>query len=531
MQRSQWVKTAGLFMLAFPSIACAQNNIFFLKPAPVVPTEAPAEDISIRWNQMQAFTSDTIKTASPVGTVLSWEQLSSSRNMSQGIAAFKTELPPDTQTRSPSNGSMQHIWSSVAGPAMESQPLAPLSDNSIANLWTKEYHPQPLHDDSTVAQLEPMEISIPWRVASSPQPEPLLSSRIPSLLEAGPAVRANVETSDLLFTRQASAASFSTQMNAPATLPNGTRPTIDPIVEQPATDVRLTSSTFNGVVTPSELALTKTTHVAGAQTDAEKISASQNAAQPLVAPEQLSSRKSKASELPSSVQLLEMEAQPALTVINLQSNDNLVDAIPSDSRSQTTPNQTNFSYVLQDLRNAVPAPLASSEPTQPINVLPIDRLLPTHSTSGAYDVAAMTGPMRNPGELFSRLNIDNDFRDQVGMLGEPVRTDMDEAGFVTNWDYQAYAWVNPNLGYNTLYFEQPNLERYGIGRHRYLQPIFSAAHFYGTVFAMPYKMFVKRPCALDHSLGHQRPGDCARYQGSDLLSHSYPAKAVSYFHK
>lgn len=44
-----------------------------------------------------------------------------------------------------------------------------------------------------------------------------------------------------------------------------------------------------------------------------------------------------------------------------------------------------------------------------------------------------------------------------------------------------------------LYFDESNLERYGVSRG-WAQPACSAAHFFGGVAMLPYKMSVKHPC-------------------------------------
>ena len=54
--------------------------------------------------------------------------------------------------------------------------------------------------------------------------------------------------------------------------------------------------------------------------------------------------------------------------------------------------------------------------------------------------------------------------------------------------------LRPHARYahHPLYFEEPNLERYGL-RRRFVQPACSAAHFFGTVAVLPYKTTLHRP--------------------------------------
>jgi hypothetical protein len=76
--------------------------------------------------------------------------------------------------------------------------------------------------------------------------------------------------------------------------------------------------------------------------------------------------------------------------------------------------------------------------------------------------------------------------------------------------YREFVWAAPNFFHRPLYFEQKNLERYG---YHYggpcLQSAVSAAHFFGTIPLLPYKVAVQRPRECDYTLGHYRPGDCA----------------------
>jgi hypothetical protein len=70
----------------------------------------------------------------------------------------------------------------------------------------------------------------------------------------------------------------------------------------------------------------------------------------------------------------------------------------------------------------------------------------------------------------------------------------------------SYAWFSPTLSchtacvtYQPLYFEEINLERYGYG-FGCLQPFVSAAHFYGTLPLLPYKMAASPPCSCEVNL-------------------------------
>jgi hypothetical protein len=76
------------------------------------------------------------------------------------------------------------------------------------------------------------------------------------------------------------------------------------------------------------------------------------------------------------------------------------------------------------------------------------------------------------------------------------------------WPMMAYYWDATCLCYRPLYFEEANLERYGYSCDCCLQPFASAAHFFGTVPALPYCMAVNCPGECIYTLGHYRPGSC-----------------------
>jgi hypothetical protein len=87
------------------------------------------------------------------------------------------------------------------------------------------------------------------------------------------------------------------------------------------------------------------------------------------------------------------------------------------------------------------------------------------------------------------------------------------------WPVASYNWDATCFCHNPLYFEEVNLERYGYqcgdrsccvtcGRECCLQPAASAAHFYGSLLALPYCMAAECPGDCVYTLGHYRPGNC-----------------------
>ncbi len=80
-----------------------------------------------------------------------------------------------------------------------------------------------------------------------------------------------------------------------------------------------------------------------------------------------------------------------------------------------------------------------------------------------------------------------------------------------NWAETSYFWLASSFCCGPLYFEEPNLERYGY-KVTFFQPGLSAAHFFATIPLLPYKMVVHPPHECVYTLGYYRPGDCAPLQ-------------------
>lgn len=78
------------------------------------------------------------------------------------------------------------------------------------------------------------------------------------------------------------------------------------------------------------------------------------------------------------------------------------------------------------------------------------------------------------------------------------------------WGSSCFNWEAPAVCHRPLYFEQVNLERYGYS-HGVAQPLVSAAHFFGTVPALPYLIAAEPSRRCVYTLGHYRPGSCAPY--------------------
>ena len=221
-----------------------------------------------------------------------------------------------------------------------------------------------------------------------------------------------------------------------------------------------------------------------------------------------------------------------LNLLPLQVSHEARHSKPQELPEVVSGEQFSHSYVLESVRlpreNAV-----VPQTIIPIEVIPFNRLVndskQLEGINKTYSAAAMTGPLTDPRDLFSKLNIDNDFRAQPAQAGGSIRTSSDAFSYGAEWMPVSYAWVTPTFYHRPLYFEQVNLERYGIGQKRWIQPFSSAAHFFGSIGLMPYKLLTQHPGEHVYTLGHQRPGDCVAFQRKSLIGQSYPLEALRYF--
>lgn len=123
--------------------------------------------------------------------------------------------------------------------------------------------------------------------------------------------------------------------------------------------------------------------------------------------------------------------------------------------------------------------------------------------SKLLNAADMTGELKNPIQLFERLEVSDEFLSSSQVIATGARQDANSV----SWFPSEYTWSSPAFYHKPLYFEQPNLERYGIGRSRLVQPVASGFHFFASIALIPYKSFTHHPAEKVYTLGHNRPGD------------------------
>ncbi len=79
----------------------------------------------------------------------------------------------------------------------------------------------------------------------------------------------------------------------------------------------------------------------------------------------------------------------------------------------------------------------------------------------------------------------------------------------TRFPMMYYLWHTPATRHKPLYFEQPNIERYGthVGSNCFASAV-ATAKFVGQTLSLPYQMGANPPRECRYTLGVYRPGNC-----------------------
>jgi len=248
----------------------------------------------------------------------------------------------------------------------------------------------------------------------------------------------------------------------------------------------------------------------------------------------------KASVAPSQVQLVQ-HLEPAQTNALLPTVD-MIDnpATPTLARSQVNGTPIHGTRIAQGM----PGPGASPNAR-------LDTMFPQENRPGAIGTPNVSGIPTVPAPGLSTLR-DNSY----GSFGGDEMTPMPTPGSIgmsmtdcvdpreigprmdtltvlididINWkdlgscpinvdDYRPRTWQQTCFQRNAsllctsaAYFEDVAVERYGHSWGPFLQPVVSAAHFYGSVVFLPYKMGLTPPCECVYTLGYYRPGSCVPF--------------------
>jgi hypothetical protein len=80
--------------------------------------------------------------------------------------------------------------------------------------------------------------------------------------------------------------------------------------------------------------------------------------------------------------------------------------------------------------------------------------------------------------------------------------------YFNHWPQTNALWDSPAFCFKPLYFEQTNLERYGIGYPSPTNALVSGSRFFADAALFPIKALRQPPHSCQCTLGHRRPGDC-----------------------
>ena len=157
-------------------------------------------------------------------------------------------------------------------------------------------------------------------------------------------------------------------------------------------------------------------------------------------------------------------------------------------------------------------PAIVSNANSSVNVLPlVPARSETKTSKGKLDVNKMIRSPMDHVAVFSKLNIDGSFRVDSPMAANTRSNACGEMG-AYDWSPNGYCWQSPAFCHSPLYFEQPNLERYGNKHGDFVTPALSASYFFGEVVTFPARAVWQPPWSKSCTLGNKRPGDCAPFQ-------------------
>lgn len=143
---------------------------------------------------------------------------------------------------------------------------------------------------------------------------------------------------------------------------------------------------------------------------------------------------------------------------------------------------------------------------------------------GKFNVNEMVRNQVDLTSIFSQTRIDS-LANEPAALAPMVRVQNSPSMGEYQWSPSGYCWQSPAFCYSPLYFEQPNLERYGNSTFPLLAPAVSATYFFGQVTFLPIRSLIQPPWSASCTLGHHRPGDCAPFQRRNPKHVQVPASA------
>ncbi len=203
-----------------------------------------------------------------------------------------------------------------------------------------------------------------------------------------------------------------------------------------------------------------------------------------------------------------LDAEVTSAVANQLSNNSLT--------TEPAPRSAGVRYALADEQSSASDRTEESSRGRPANSVTQESSNKANKEAPLLQTDSMIGPLKGADSLFGRLELEDDLRNYAAPISTAPRADE----FEVAWMPAAYTWISPAFYHKPLYFEQPNLERYGVGCARIVQPILSPIHFFGSIPLVPYKTLTHHPREKVFTLGQGRPGNCVPVQRKVLLGQS-----------
>lgn len=204
------------------------------------------------------------------------------------------------------------------------------------------------------------------------------------------------------------------------------------------------------------------------------------------------------------------DTPPAVAPVESQEPSSpIASPIPVTSNVQVAPNDADLFPLYTLVAEVEELGPGSAEPLTPATEMSLSRPLDTLTVSPAPPLQLQES-MRNLKEYQIRdLAIQ-----QFGSWDAPR---YDASMLTSGYAPSCFAWAAPAVYHRPLYFEQPNVERYGhyvsvCEGGNCLQSAVCAAHFFGTVPLLPYKIGADPCCETQYVLGTYRPGSCNPHQ-------------------
>ena len=194
------------------------------------------------------------------------------------------------------------------------------------------------------------------------------------------------------------------------------------------------------------------------------------------------------------------------------------------SRLPELPDINSIEPVLsaQNSPRFVPLPALEDLPLAPSELVKLAGALESPESQGAQTQGKIIGSDHTPSLTktggLAYLNkplapfeivrkTDAKYSKQVSMDLRNIASQPDPR-YLRYWPGNNATWASPAFCYKTLYFEQPNLERYGIGYSCPTNAIVSGGKFFADAALLPFHALRQGPHQCECTLGHRRPGDC-----------------------